>query len=199
MSQLQGDITEMLKRVGGAWGWVLAFGLIGIAAGLCMFFFTGQALFVIAVTFGVWLILGGVYRFVAAFSVPGENGGLRALYALLSMISVAIGVYLIAHPVLSLLVLTLSVGFFWILSGMMELFAGIDLKGMPHRGWLIFGGVLGVVAGWIIIFSPGISTLALALLLGFWLVVYGLTAVMGAFRLRSLTRPARAMVHAQHV
>ena len=199
MSHVQGDITDTLRRVGGAWGWLLAFGLIGIAAGLSMFFFTGQALLLIAATFGVWLIMGGVYRFVAAFSVPSENGWLRALYAVLSMISVAIGVYLLAHPVLSLLVLTLTVGFFWIVSGMMELFAGIELKGMPHRGWLIFGGVLGVIAGWVIIFSPGISTLALALLLGFWLVVYGLTAVIGAFRLRSLTRPVRAVVRAQHV
>ncbi|MBV8301525.1 MAG: DUF308 domain-containing protein [Candidatus Dormibacteraeota bacterium] len=153
----------------------------------------------IAVTFGVWLIMGGVYRFLAAFSVPIEKGWLQALYAVLSMISVAIGAYLIAHPVLSLLVLTLTVGFFWIIAGMIELFAGVELRGMPHRGWLIFGGVVGVVAGWIIIFSPGISTLALALLLGSWLVVYGLTAVAGAFRLRKLTRPARAILHARHV
>ncbi|MBV8445683.1 MAG: DUF308 domain-containing protein [Candidatus Dormibacteraeota bacterium] len=199
MSHVQGDITDTLRRVGGAWQWVLAFGAVGVAAGLCMFFFTGQALFVIAVTFGVWLIMGGVYRFLAAFSVPIEKGWLQALYAVLSMISVAIGAYLIAHPVLSLLVLTLTVGFFWIIAGMIELFAGVELRGMPHRGWLIFGGVVGVVAGWIIIFSPGISTLALALLLGSWLVVYGLTAVAGAIRLRALTRPARAILHARHV
>jgi uncharacterized membrane protein HdeD (DUF308 family) len=199
MSHVPSDITDTLRRLGGAWGWVLAFGLVAIAAGLCMFFFTGQALFVIAITFGVWLIIGGVYRFVAAFSVPAENGWLRALYALLSMVSVAIGVFLCAHPVLSVLVLTVTVGFFWIFSGMMELFAGVELRGLPHRGWLIAGGVLGVLGGWVIVFFPGISTLALALLLGFWLVAYGLTAVIGSFRLMSVTRPIRASLHAQHV
>jgi uncharacterized membrane protein HdeD (DUF308 family) len=198
MSQVSSDITDTLKRLGGAWAWVLAFGLIGIAAGLSMFFFTGQALFVIAVTFGVWLIIGGVYRFVAAFAVPAESGWLRALYALLSMLSVAIGVYLCAHPVLSLIVLTVAVGFFWIFSGTMELFAGVELKGVPHRGWLIAGGILGVLGGWVIIFSPGISTLALALLLGVWLVAYGLTAVFAAFRLRSVTRPIRTILHPRH-
>ena len=38
---------------------------------------------------------------------------------------------------------------------------------------LIFGGLLGVAAGTIIIFSPGDCTLALPLLLGFWRVATG--------------------------
>lgn len=199
MIDRQNGVTAVLERIGGAWSWVLAFGLIGLAAGVSMFFFTGQALYVIAVTFGFWLIVSGIYRFVGAFSVPAESGWLRALFAFLSMVSVAIGVYLLAHPVLSLLVITLTVGFFWIFSGMTELIAGIEFRGFPHRGWLIFGGITGVIAGWVIIFYPGISTLALALLLGFWLVVYGLTAVFSAFQLRSLTEPARAALRARHV
>src|ERR1700752_1939521 len=114
-------MRSMLQRVGGAWGWLLAFGILGVAAGICMFFFTGQALDVIAVTFGVWLIITGVFRFVNAFTVADENGWRRALSALTAAVSVAIGVYLVAHPVLSLLVLTLTVGFFWIFSGTLEL------------------------------------------------------------------------------
>jgi uncharacterized membrane protein HdeD (DUF308 family) len=92
-----------------------------------------------------------------------------------------------------------TVGFFWIFSGMMELFAGVELRDLAHRGWLIAGGILGLLGGWVIIFFPGISTLALALLLAFWLVAYGLTAVFGSFRLRSVTRPVRAILHARQV
>ena len=128
MSMLQDDFTDVLKRIGGAWGWLLAFGLIAIVAGLCMFFFTGQALYVIAVAFGMYLIVSGVFHFVNAFSVPSENGWLRALFALLSAMAVAAGVYLLAHPILSLLTLTLVVGFFWILGGMLETMIGCSLQ-----------------------------------------------------------------------
>jgi uncharacterized membrane protein HdeD (DUF308 family) len=197
MSAQQDHLTTMLKRIGGAWGWVLAFGLIGIAAGLSMLFFTGQALYVIAIAFGVWLMSSGVFRFVSAFSVTGD-GWSRALTALLAAISITLGVYLLAHPVLSILALTIAVGFFWLFSGTVELMLGIELRGMPHRGWTIAGGLLGIAAGILIVFSPGISTLALALLLAFWLLAYGFTLVFAAFRLRGTTQTVRAVLAPRH-
>ena len=197
MSERQDYLTTTLKRIGGAWGWVFAFGLIGIAAGLCMLFFTGQALYVIAIAFGVWLVWSGVFRFVSAFSFTGD-GWLRALTALMAAISLALGVYLLAHPVVSVLVLTITVGFFWLVSGTLELMLGIDLRGMPHRGWTIAGGLLGIAAGISIIFYPGISIFALALLLAFWLLTYGFTLVFAAFKLRSETSRVRAVLQPRH-
>ncbi|MBV8528871.1 MAG: DUF308 domain-containing protein [Candidatus Dormibacteraeota bacterium] len=198
MSTMQDDITDVLKRISGAWGWLLAFGLISVAAGLCMFFFTGQALYVIAVAFGVYLVIAGVFHFVNAFSVPDENGWLRALFALLSAVAVAAGVYLLAHPVLSLLTLTLVVGFYWILGGMLELMIGVSYPELPQRGWAIVGGLVSIIAGWVIVFYPRISTVALALVFGGWLVVYGLVMVIGSFRVHSATSGARALLHPRH-
>jgi uncharacterized membrane protein HdeD (DUF308 family) len=198
MAEQQDYLTTALKRIGGAWGWILATGLIGITAGLCMLFFTGQALYVIAIAFGIWLMWAGVFRFVSAFTLT-EDGWKRALTALLSAISVALGVYLVAHPVLSILVLTITVGFFWLFSGTLELMLGIELHGMPHRGWTIVGGLLAIAAGMVIIFSPGISTLALALLLAIWLLAYGFTFVFAAFRLHGATKGVRAVLAPRHI
>lgn len=198
MTTIENDVRNTLSRIGAAWGWLLAFGILAVAAGVSMFFCTGQALYVIAIVFGVWLIMTGVFRFVSAFTVPAENGWVRALYALVSAVAVALGVYLVAHPVLSLLVLTLTVGFFWILAGTLELMTGVELQGLPQRGWMIVGGLLGIAAGITIVVYPGISTLALALLLGFWLLTYGLTLVFGAFKLRSETAGVRAVLRPQH-
>jgi uncharacterized membrane protein HdeD (DUF308 family) len=197
MSERRDSLTTMLQRIGGAWGWVLAFGLIGIAAGVCMLFFTGQALYVIAVTFGVWLVWSGVFRFANAFSIRGD-GWHRTLTALMAAISIALGVYLLAHPVLSILVLAITVGFFWLVSGTLELMLGIELRGMPHRGWTIAGGLLGIAAGISIIFYPSISTFALALLLAFWLLTYGFTLVFAAFKLRGTTQRVRAVLAPHH-
>ena len=75
---------------------------------------------------------------------------------------------------------------------------GIELRGMPHRGWTIAGGVLGIAAGISIIVYPGISTLALALLLAFWLLMYGFTSVIAAFRLRGTTHRVRTVLAPRH-
>lgn len=198
MTNVQDDITEGLKRIGGAWGWILVFGLLGIVAGLAVLFFTNDALLVIAVTFGAWLLVSGIFRFFAAFSVPMENGWVRALYAILAVFSVAVGVYLLVHPTLSLLVLTLTIGIFWLFHGNMELFIGAGTPGLPNRGWMIFSGLLGILAGVIIVLSPGTSVLALTLVLGIWLIAYGLTLVVGAFKVRSATTPVRAVLQPRH-
>ena len=197
MLEQQDHLTTTLKRIGQAWTWVLAFGLIGIAAGVSMLFFTGQALYVIAIAFGVWLACSGVFRFVSSFSLTGD-GWLRALTALLSAVSIALGVYLLAHPVLSILALTITVGFFWLFAGTLELMLGIELRGMPHRGWTITGGLLGIAAGVSIIFYPAISTLALALMLAFWLLTYGFTLVFAAFKLRGTTQAVRSVLTPSH-
>jgi uncharacterized membrane protein HdeD (DUF308 family) len=186
------DVSEMLGRMGAAWGWLLAFGIISILAGLVAIFLPGATLLAIAILFGVQLVLAGIFRFVSAFSVPRESGWLRALTALLAVLSFIVGIYLIGHPVLSLLVLAIVLGIYWIISGVIELFVAIGHPELPGRGWVIATGVLSIVAGGIVFFFPGISLLVLTLVLGVWLIVYGVISVVGAFRLRSAAQSVRA-------
>ena len=191
-------VSDARDSLGGAWGWFLAFGVVSVAAGVCMFFFTGLALYVIAIAFGAWLVVSGIVRFFVALAVPRQHAWIGLLYALLSAVAAAAGVYLIAHPVLSLIVITAIIGIVWILSGTTELFIGTGTPGFPHRVWAIFGGLLGIVAGWFILFTPGISTLALAFLLGVWLILYGLALVISAFRIRSVQSSVRAVLTPRH-
>jgi uncharacterized membrane protein HdeD (DUF308 family) len=186
------DVSDVLGRVGAAWGWLLAFGIISILAGLVAIFLPGATLLAIAILFGVQLVLAGIFRFVGAFAVPKESGWLRALTALLAVFSLIVGIYLIGHPVLSLLVLAIVLGIYWIIAGVIELFVAIGHPELQGRGWLIATGVLSVVAGGLVFFFPGISLLVLTLVLGIWLIVYGVILVVGAIRLRSATHALRA-------
>jgi len=190
MRLMQGDLTDVLRRAGGAWGWLLAMGLVTIGAGVSMFFFTGQALYFIAILFGIYLIVSGIFHFVSAFSVPGEEGWLRPLYALLAALSVVVGVYLVNHKILSLLVLTLLVGLFWVFAGALQLMIGIEFRALPNRGGTIIAGAVDIIAGWVLVFFPGIGTFALALLLGVWLVVRGAVLVAGSMQLRAIAKGA---------
>jgi uncharacterized membrane protein HdeD (DUF308 family) len=61
---------------------------------------------------------------------------------------------------------------------------------MQGRGWTIFMGLLSVLAGVAVLVYPGISLATLAVVLGFWLVVFGIMETVLAFRLRSLGHAA---------
>jgi uncharacterized membrane protein HdeD (DUF308 family) len=182
---MRGDAGEWLGALGRAWGWLLAFGIISVIAGLIAIFWPGSALLAIAVIFGAYLVVGGVFRFVDAFAIPGERGWVRGLMALLAVISFLVGLFLLRHPLFSVLILALLLGLYWMIHGVINLFAAFGHQEMPGRGWRIIGGVLSIVAGAIVFFDPGLSVLALAVILGIWLVIFGVTEVIASFALRS--------------
>ena len=63
---------------------------------------------------------------------------------------------------------------------------------LPHRGWMGFIGALSVIAGIIVIVWPGPSLVTLAIVLGVWLIIYGIMEIALAFRVRS------AISHVRH-
>jgi uncharacterized membrane protein HdeD (DUF308 family) len=182
---LRGDVADVLAGIGRHWGWVLAFGIVTVLAGLLTLAWPGRTLVVIAVLFGVQLVVAGIYRFVAALAADEASGGTRVLLALLGVLSFIVGLYAVRHVLVTLAALALLLGIFWIVNGAVEAFAALSHRGMPGRGWTVFMGLLGVVAGVVVLVYPAISLATLAVVLGFWLLVYGIMEVVLAFRLRS--------------
>jgi uncharacterized membrane protein HdeD (DUF308 family) len=188
--QLRTDAADMLARVGRHWGWVLAFGIITLLAGLLALVWPGRTIVVIAVLFGIQLLVAGIFRFAAAFAADDETGATRVLLALLGVLSFIVGLYALRHILVTVAALALLLGIFWIVNGTIEAFTALSHRGMQGRGWTIFMGLLSVVAGVAVLVYPAISLVTLAVVLGFWLLVYGIMEIMLAFRLRSLGHAA---------
>jgi uncharacterized membrane protein HdeD (DUF308 family) len=191
------DAADVIAGIGRHWGWVLAFGVITLLAGLAVLVWPGRTLVVVAVIFGLQLIVMGIFRFVGAFASDDQSGGTRVLMALLGVLSLIIGLYALRHVLITLLALALLLGIFWIVSGAVELFSALSHREMRHRGWTGLMGVLSVLAGVVVLAYPGISLLLLAVVLSVWLVLFGLMQITMAFRIRSVGHRASARsVHA---
>jgi uncharacterized membrane protein HdeD (DUF308 family) len=190
MPRLSGDPADMLGRLGRHWGWVLFFGLITVVLGILALAWPGHTLIAIAVVFGVQLVVMGVFRFVASFAFPDLSGGTRVLYALLGVLSLIIGLYALRHVLITIVALALLLGIFWVVNGTTELFTAISQRELPNRGWNIFSGILGIIAGIILLVYPAISVLTLAIVVSIWLIVYGMMLISVASQMRSLARRA---------
>jgi uncharacterized membrane protein HdeD (DUF308 family) len=188
--ELRGDPADTLAGIGRHWGWVLTFGFVTLLAGLLTLAWPGRTIVVIAVLFGIQLVVAGIYRFVAALAVDEASGGTRVLVALLGVLSFIVGLYALRHILVTVAALALLLGIFWIVNGAVEVFAALSDRGMQGRGWTILMGLLGVVAGIVVLAYPAISLATLAVVLGFWLLVYGIMEVALAFRLRSVGHAA---------
>jgi len=190
------DAADILAGVGRHWGWVLTFGIVTVLAGLFTLVWPGRTIVVVAVLFGIQLVVAGIFRFVAAFASDDESGGTRVLLALLGVLSFIVGLYALRHILITVAALALLLGIFWIVNGAVETFTALSHRGMQGRGWTIFMGLLSVVAGVVVLFYPAISLATLAIVLGFWLLVYGIMEIVLAFRLRSVGHAATRVASA---
>ena len=180
------DPADMVVRVGRHWGWILAFGVVTLLTGVAALVWPGRTLIVVAVLFGIQLIVTGIFRFAAAFASDDLTGGTRVLLAVLGVFSLIIGLYAVRHILITLLALALLLGIFWIISGAVELFTALSRRGMQGRGWTATMGILSILAGIVVLVYPGITLLVLAVVLGVWLLVFGAMQIFLAFQIRSL-------------
>ena len=161
-----------VARLGGSWIWHLLYGLVSIGTGIIAVAWPGPTLIVLAVVFGVQLITTGVFRLVGSASL-GEAGTARALTAILGVVSLLLGLYALRHVLITVLALGLLLGIYWIVDGFTAVFSAVDHPGLPGRGWNIFIGLLGVIAGLMLLAWPSLSLLTLSFLAGLWLIMLG--------------------------
>jgi uncharacterized membrane protein HdeD (DUF308 family) len=186
-----------IGRLGQHWGWMLAFGILTIAAGICALVWPAITLLAAAIVFGVQLIVAGIYRLVAAFS-PSESTGTRVMLALLGVLSLIIGLYAVRHVLLTIVALALLLGIFWVANGVIELFNTFSSRETTGRGWVVAMGIVSIVAGVLLLAIPGLSLVVMVFLIGAWLIFFGVMQTSVALQLRSATHAADRWVATPH-
>jgi uncharacterized membrane protein HdeD (DUF308 family) len=101
------------------------------------------------------------------------------------VLSLIIGLYALRHVLVTLLALALLLGIFWVVNGVVELFAALSHRELRHRGWTSVMGILSILAGIVLLIYPGISLVALAIIVSIWLLVFGFMQISVAIQIRS--------------
>jgi uncharacterized membrane protein HdeD (DUF308 family) len=190
---LSRDIGDQLGRIGRHWGWLLLFGVLMVVAGVAVVAWPGPTVLVLGVLFGIQIIVSGIFSFINAFAAD-ESGGMRVWNVILGLLGIVIGLYAVRHIIVSVVALALLIGIYWVAYGISQLYTSIANRELPNRGWMGFIGALSVIAGIIVIAWPGPSLVTLAIVLGIWLIIYGIMEIALAFRARSVISHVRHVV-----
>jgi uncharacterized membrane protein HdeD (DUF308 family) len=106
------------------------------------------------------------------------------LVLLQGIFAVMLGLLLLSSPAITTLVLIQFIGIYWLISGVFHL-VGIFLD-HTDWGWKLFAGVLGVIAGLLVIQNPLWSTVfipaTLIVILGITALVFGIVSLIAVFR-----------------
>ncbi|MFJ9733956.1 HdeD family acid-resistance protein [Streptomyces sp. NPDC101169] len=180
-----GEAMTVLAR---SWLWILGSALVTLVPGILILVWPDETLHVLAVLIGLYLLLIGALRFVTAFSREGAGERLPGL--LIALLFVLAGVLCLRNPLQTIAALSLIVGLAWLVSGILTLYTAISAEDLPHRGVVLGGALLGIVAGIVVLVLPTESARALTRLLGLWLILLGLVELAVALAWRSALRKA---------
>ncbi|MFG2723719.1 HdeD family acid-resistance protein [Streptomyces canus] len=184
------DPADVLAKLGRSWTWILCSAVATVVPGVLVLVWPDETLHVLAVLIGLYLLVTGVFRFVAVFG--REEHGERLPGLLLAVLYFLAGVLSLRNPLQTIAALSLIVGVVWLVSGILTLYAAIAAKDLPHRGVLLGAAVLGIVAGIVVLALPTESARALTRLLGLWLVLLGLAEAAVALAWRAALRRTHA-------
>jgi uncharacterized membrane protein HdeD (DUF308 family) len=102
------------------------------------------------------------------------------LFMLLGLLGIAAGVIVLAKPSNSLATLAVIAGVFVLIDGIFDLIASFG-RSSRNRGSVALLGVLDIVVGVLLIRHPIGGVLAVALLIGIWLIAMGVVRLVAAF------------------
>ena len=176
----------MMQDLADHWGLVAAMGVASIVLGLLAMFYPGVTIVTIGIFFAAWLFVSGAYEVVTSFTRDGDTGG-RVLHALIGVLAVIVGFALLRTPFQSVEVFIFVLGIFWLIQGIMTFIAAFAVK--QGRNWRLFSGILGILAGIIILVYPITSAVTLAFIGGIWLLILGVTQVIAGSQLRRAQLP----------
>lgn len=184
------DLAERaaMRQIAGLWWLTLAIGVLSIIAGVIVLIKPSNSLATIAVVVGIFVLIEGIFALISSLSHDTENRGLTAILGVLSLV---VGIFLIRHPVHGVTVVAMFVGIWLIVMGSLRLVLAFETVG--HRGWRITVAIVEIVAGIVIVASPNIGIATLAILVGISLILNGVTLAALGFVLHSAKDAVREM------
>jgi uncharacterized membrane protein HdeD (DUF308 family) len=172
----------MIDEYIGHW-WILTLrGILALLFGAMALLWPEITLLLLALVYGVYAITDAI---LAAIGATRAAKGQRAPLVVAAVFGLLAGILALLWPGLTVLVFTLLVGGWAIVTGVMEIVAAIRMRKQIEGEWLtIVSGVLSVLFGVLVVIWPGSGALTVALLIGIYAIAAGITWIALSLRVR---------------
>jgi uncharacterized membrane protein HdeD (DUF308 family) len=183
--RLSEQMSALLAR---NWWALLLRGLIGVVLGVMTLLMPAVSLASLVLLFAIYMIVDGVLGIVAAVRAARrqERWGWLILEGIFD---IGAGIVALLWPGITVLVFVILVAAWAIVSGASMAIAAFRLDRRGARWLMALAGVLSVIWGVLLAIWPISGALVLTLWIGAYALVFGITLIVLAFRLRS-RRPA---------
>ena len=181
-------ITGTVDKVGKSWLVLLGLGVLTLIVGIRALNHPFDTYKTVALLFGIWLVVSGVVSIIRGL-VSSVDGGIRVLMVISGTISLLLGFMFFNENVLGKIAfLSIYIGVVFLFRGLVDLVAGVTGSADTGRGWAIFMGIVGIIAGIYMINNPFAGAASVATVGAWFLMIFGAMEIFGAFKLRSASK-----------
>jgi uncharacterized membrane protein HdeD (DUF308 family) len=175
-----------IVQPGRYWWLALIVGILSVIIGFAALFFPEPTLLAVGLLFGAYLVIWSAGILARGIGEHDQDTVIRVLRIITGIIGIFVGLILLVRPGQSVLTAAYALGFWWVVVGMLQLAQGFAVK--EHRGWNIAWGVLGLVAGAIILAQPGIGLITLVWIVSLGLIFQGVMEIGMAREMRRIAK-----------
>ncbi|MCL2428320.1 MAG: HdeD family acid-resistance protein [Alphaproteobacteria bacterium] len=165
--------------------WAVALrGVFSLICGVMAFLVPGIAITSLFIVLGAYLVVDGLFAIIAAVRA-GRRHERWGLLVFEGIVGMAAGILAMTMPVKAIVLLVRILGAWAILTGVFMMMAAFRLH-LTHGQWLMaFGGLASAIWGILLLIGPPlIGALVLTYWLGAYALIFGVTLLVLAFRLR---------------
>jgi uncharacterized membrane protein HdeD (DUF308 family) len=183
----------MLALLAANWWLLLIRGMLAITFGILAILLPGLTLAAMVLIFGAFVFADGIVGLIVAIKGRGRPGSGGLLFK--ALLSIAAGVVTFFYPGLTAIALLAIIAAWAMLVGAMEIATAFTLRKELSGEWALYlAGSLSILFGVLMMINPAAGALAVAWLIGVYAMIFGVTLVVLAMRLRQLSHeiPATA-------
>jgi uncharacterized membrane protein HdeD (DUF308 family) len=156
-------------------------GIVALVFGLIVLIWTGVTLDIFTSLFGIFVIIDGLTALAISLVWRHTYSSWWVLF-LCGWVGIVIGLITIFWPEITDLIVLYMVAAWAIFIGVTELISGFAPEVHLKQGWpLILSGIVSLLLGAYLFFSPNISILTVVWLIGLYALVYGGLTLIRAF------------------
>ena len=168
------------------WWWmILLRGIALLVLGILAVAWSGITLIVLSYIFALYVLTLGILNTIHGVSgVNTRRGWFVSL--LLGIAQIAVSIYVLRSPILTLAVFVLLVGFTFMLQGVLEIIIAFIEEDLGSRVFDSIGGVLGIIAGFFIVRYPIAGGLTFVWVMGIYGIIVGSIVIATALGIHAV-------------
>lgn len=161
----------------------LVLGILFVIAGIASFAHPDKTMHFLAILAGIAFILRGIYELWFRNFINNALDESTGWIIFIAILDIILGIIVLVWPNFGVLYLAILFAI-WFIIDSLAMIRGAKFFKEFHRGyatWLVILGIISLILGIILLFSPILSTITIVWLVSIMLMVFGIMHIIQAF------------------